>query len=103
MARIAMTAKIAEIEKSKTLKHGGTEKRRRNRTPSFSDHPILFLIYRWHGPQNVSRPRTLLHRIVMSNFAIAEYYRPLRKMRDVRFVRHQHNREPAVVQVLENL
>ena len=37
------------------------------------------------------------------DLSIAEHHRPFRKLRDVRLVRHQHNRQPAVIQVLKDL
>src|SRR6185437_4210574 len=61
------------------------------------------LINRRQRLEYICRPRPLLYRIVTPDLAIAEHHNPPGEFRDVRFVRHQHNRQSLVVERLENL
>src|SRR5215471_20845109 len=64
---------------------------------------VLLLIYRRHALEHFSSPRTFPHGIVVADLAVAKHYDALGKLRHIRLVRDQDDRQPAVVQLLEDL
>src|SRR5215472_3507058 len=56
-----------------------------------------------YGLEHVHGPRPVLHLIVVADLAVAKYDDAFGKVGNVRFMRHQHDSQPAVIQVLEDL
>src|SRR5437660_10576806 len=57
----------------------------------------------WQGLQHLTGPGARENRIVLANFSVSEHQYAFGKLCDIVLVSDQHNREPRVVQALEDV
>src|SRR6266542_3563399 len=75
----------------------------RNAMRMMAVNSISILLQGRHVQEHVSGARTILDRVVTPDFAIAEHDNAFGKLRDVGLVRYQHDGQPLLVEVLEDL
>src|SRR5882762_8810312 len=66
-------------------------------------HHWSLILERGQGLQDFGSSRPIHQRVVFANLSVAEYHHAFRKLCDVMLVRHHHDRQSLVVQILKNL
>ena len=64
---------------------------------------LVSVLERRQRPQHFSSVRPVENRVVLTDFSVAEDQHTLGELCDVEFVRNQDDRQPLVIQVLEDL